>query len=90
MKLDKTLSFYDEVVLNSDEMENKIELLTSQLEEKNKQIIQIEIVYKEKIIFKEKTIENLVVEYEEIGRELENKLKENDTLQVRSSKTTFY
>ena len=71
-------------------MENKIELLTSQLEEKNKQIIQIEIVYKEKIIFKEKTIENLVVEYEEIGRELENKLKENDTLQVRSSKTTFY
>ncbi len=71
-------------------MENKIELLTSQLEEKNKQIIQIEIVYKEKIIFKEKTIENLVVEYEEIGRELENKLKENETLQVRSSKTTFY
>jgi hypothetical protein len=71
-------------------MENKIELLTSQLEEKNKQIIQIEIVYKEKIIFKERTIENLVVEYEEIGRELENKLKENDTLQVRSSKTTFY
>jgi hypothetical protein len=88
-KMDKTLSFYDEVVVAADLLNENYENLKKQYEETVNDRNQMDFFYKERIVEYEKKIqycENVFeqqrVEVRNLQNQLDENLKENDFFKV--------